>query len=391
MNNKKLKILAVSAVFPPEWEYGGTPITAYEVSKHLIERGHLVMSVATGSQYNKKIPLLNIPTTWNDVPIFYGGRSRYIKPFYSKPMKQYIENTVKQYDVVSIRSSWTHVGRIASNSCISNNTPYIAYAEGNFETWAINTSKVKKSIFWNMYDKKYFSKAKALVALTKSEADSYINMGLKNRIEIIPNGINTKEYQYSSSHQEEFSKSFPYLRDKEYFLFLSRIHPKKGIENLIIAFKKYTERNEMILVIAGTGDNKYVDTIKILISSLGMQEKVLLTGMVIGSNKIALFHNTAVFILPSFSEGFTITLLEAMACKRPIIYTHGCNFPELSNSLAGLVTNPNPDDLYKAMMKLKDDKVRRELSTNAYNLVDKKYSWKIISKLTEDLLCSVAS
>lgn len=390
MQQDKLNILAISVVFPPEWEHGGTPVTAYEVSNHLQKLGHNVLSVATGNIDNDDIPKIDEVTKWNGVPIFYGKRRDSLMPFYSKSTKEFINEVASKYDVASIRSSWTYLGSMASKILKKKKIPYIAYAEGNFEKWSMKRSVFKKKLFWILYDKSFFEDASILIALTKSEADSYRRMGLKNRIEIIPNGINVENFKFIENNQDKFFNKYPLLKNKNYFLFLSRIHPKKGVENLILAFEKFSKHNsDVFLVIAGSGDEEYVKKIKIMIKKLMLETKIILTGIVTGEHKVSLLHNAKIFILPSYSEGFTMAILEAMACKKPIIYTYGCNFPELAENKAGLIVNSKVDELSEAMKLINNNDQMNRLSKNAYDLVINNYSWDRIAQLTEKVLKSI--
>jgi glycosyltransferase involved in cell wall biosynthesis len=147
--------------------------------------------------------------------------------------------------------------------------------------------------------------------------------------------------------REDFHAAFPRLRQKQVFLFLSRLHVKKGCELLIRAFNSIKKSSEcaLHLVMAGPcADEAYLNSLKQLAIGDGRSESaVTFTGMLSGSKKWGAFAAADAFVLPSHQENFGIAVVEALACGTPVLISDKVNIcREIESDEAGYVEN---DDL----------------------------------------------
>ena len=141
-----------------------------------------------------------------------------------------------------------------------------------------------------------------------------------------------------------FFKKFPDLAGKRIFLFLGRIHPKKGCDLLIKAFAQVARKDQSLhLVIAGPDQIGWQNKLQRLCEKLGVSEKVSWTGMLSGDLKWGTFYAAEAFILPSHQENFGISVAEALACGVPVLISDRVNiWREIKSDGAGLAAT---DDL----------------------------------------------
>ena len=128
-----------------------------------------------------------------------------------------------------------------------------------------------------------------------------------------------------------FRAAHPELAERPLALFLSRLHPKKGLDRLIPAWKALAERMpEARLLIAGTGELDYVASLQKLAADSGLGDGVVFLGQLVGHQKWEALVDADVFVLPSHQEGFSMAITEALAAGCPPVVTEECNFDELS-------------------------------------------------------------
>lgn len=351
----------------------------------MIQQGHEVFALCTGSQAEGS-PVLDRETSWDGVQVVYCSRELGWLPFYSSSLRKELAARMAHYEIATIRSSWTDVGPATSRACRQWHIPYLAYPEGNFDPWALRKSRAKKAVFWALFDKAFFRGASAIVALTRFEAGNIRQMGLTNRIEVIPNGIDASRFVEGAT-REELEEMFPRMKGRALILFMGRIHPKKGLVNLIMAFKQvHSHYRDALLVIAGPDNWGHKKQVELCIQQQSLNDHVLFTGPVIGKTKVGLLKNAAIFVLPSFSEGFPVVVPEALVCRLPIILTQNCHVPDVAEADAGIEVDTSPSSLAGAISTLLlDDHVRFQMGERAYGLAVERFNWTRVASMTIDL------
>ncbi len=177
----------------------------------------------------------------------------------------------------------------------------------------------------------------------------------------------------------------PDLKGKKIVLFLSRINSEKGLDQLLPAWKSLQQQGEyddFSLVIAGPDDRGYGSGIRALAEKLDLGTSVVFTGMVEGDQKKTLISRAECYILPSYSEGFSMSVLENLAAGKPVIITPGCNFPEVEKAGAGTVCEPAAESIARSlrmMLDLPADR-RRKMGKKGRILVEKNFTWEITAR-----------
>jgi glycosyltransferase involved in cell wall biosynthesis len=302
--------------------------------------------------------------------------------------------------VLHTHGIWTYLSIGVPRWSRKNHKPYIVSPHGMLDAWALDNSKIKKKVAATLYERRHLRGAACLHALCQSEAKSIREFGLKNPIATIPNGIEIPEDRDLSSR---------YLANKKIMLFLGRLHPKKGLENALRAWA--ASRSEAFpdskpsnwqFVIAGWDQGDHEVRLKQLCEELELSFadvpakqflsleassgqlsgfSVVFVGPVFGELKVQLLERANVFILPSFSEGLPMSILEAWAYELPVVMTDYCNLPEGFDAEAAIHIDTEVAGMSAGMMEMiacSEDELKG-MGANGLNLVKEKFTWPTIA------------
>jgi glycosyltransferase involved in cell wall biosynthesis len=218
--------------------------------------------------------------------------------------------------------------------------PYAISPHGMLEPWALTQRKWKKRLAWWLYQRADLWKATFLLATAPSEAQQFRHIGLRNPVEILPNGI-------------EFPDAIPErsnVNQDKVALFLSRIHPKKGLPMLAEAWARLRPQGWRMLVI-GPDDHGHRTEMESLVSRLGLSSCWSFNPPVYGPEKAQAFVDADLFILPTYSENFGIAVAEALAHKLPVITTDQAPWQGLQEHQCGWWVPANVDGIHEALQQ----------------------------------------
>ena len=303
--------------------------------------------------------------------------------FRSPELARTVETETRSFDLLHINEIWGHPLYAAAKSFRRNNKPYCVTPHGIFtQTWRYNTPK--KRLYLGLIGNRMLEAAACLHALTPAEVSGFRQAGYRGPVTIVPNGINVEEFAQLPD-PEAAEEAIPELKGKRMVHFLSRLSPEKGLDQLLAAWADVTSRatyDDCILVLSGPDNNGYRSTVEGLIESCGLTGKVLLTGMVDGLKKKALISRSNIYVLPSYTEGFSVSVLENLAAGKPALITSACNFPDLANAGAGIVVPPEKDALAEGLRKLLDTSAEglKEMGDRGRRLVQEQYRLDITAR-----------
>jgi glycosyltransferase involved in cell wall biosynthesis len=268
--------------------------------------------------------------------------------------------------------------------------PLVYHAHGFFEPWILNRSRSKKRLVHWLFEDDNFRAVRFWRALTSKEAEQIRALGMRAPIVVIPNGLNLEDYAMTSSKDAPVETPWlgPLEKESRRVLFLGRIHPKKGLKLLLAAWGKLkAEREGWELVIAGPDEQGHLAVVLEQVRSLGLENEVRFTGPVTGSAKVALLHSADLFVLTSYSEGFSISLLEAMASGVAVVATRACNFPQITSSAAGWECDATSESVSRVLSAalLSDPIELRQRGESGRHLVETDYSWSAIVNLLQEV------
>ncbi|MCL0082944.1 glycosyltransferase [Thermodesulfovibrionales bacterium] len=365
-----MKILHIAISLAPEW--GGPTKVVAGLTETLAKKG---VEVALFAPVEKGDEAKIIRPKGVNSRLFEQGFFAQWWPGYSSGLAKAVAQEVEQFDIVHIHELWSYPHFMACRAARRAKKPYIVTIYGGLEPWAINHKAFKKRIYSALIQRRILQKAVALQAMTDEEVKHIRAFGVDTRIVVIPNGIDPEEFQQFPS-REDLKGLYPELKGKKVVLFLSRIHPIKGLDLFAKAFGKVVERRDDIrLLIAGPDNDGYQAQVKKMLEIESALDKVIFTGMLTGREKLAALGGADLFVLPSYSEGFSMAILEAMICGLPVIITHSCNFPEVAEAEAGIVIDSDPEQLAEALTRLIDNpQLREEMGDNGRRLIKERFT-----------------
>jgi len=375
-----MKILHVIANLAPR--YGGPSKACIEMARAVAKQGHDV-TIATTNQDGTGV--LDVPL---NQPILKDGVTIYYFPIQfprflgaSWPLANFLKHQIKQFDVVHIHSLYLFHNAIAEYYCHRYHIPYLIRPHGTLDPYIYHRHRLRKRIMEMLFQNRYLNLASGIHFTTEEEEALAAPYTFQRPAFIIPNGINLEDYQALPS-AGTFKKQFPQFQSKRIVLFLGRINFKKGLDLLIPAFAKLTKQlPDIHLILAGPDNDGYLKEVNQWIAEQNISEHVSYVGMLLGEQKLAAFRDAELFVLPSYSENFGISVLEAMACHIPVIISNKVNlWSEVQTHQAGLITTCDVDDLSNNMKQLlASSELRNKVSKHAYELVKEKYSWSPVA------------
>jgi glycosyltransferase involved in cell wall biosynthesis len=317
--------------------------------------------------------------TWQRIPIHICKVSGPAAFGYSSDLIPTLKNSGA--NLIHLHGLWQY----PSLACIKTKIPYVTTIHGMLDQWAIKNSGFKKKLAAVFYEKPALKKANCLQAFTMQEYDDIRQYGLKNPVCIIPNGVDLPEDIDSIKKLDPPWKNIV-LPAQKVLLYLGRIHRKKGLTNLIKAWKqsrsngpdKYEDWN---LVIAGWDQGGYENELKTLVNSLQITSSVHFIGPQFKEHKKLTFAFADGFILPSFSEGLPMAVLEAWAYELPVLMTKQCNLSEGFKSGSAIEIAATPDSIAEGLTKFfsLSNEERRAIGFRGKELVANTFNWNHIA------------
>lgn len=377
-----MKILQVVPYFYPAWAYGGPAKLVYDTSKFFAESGHQV-TVYTSDSYDEKQRMPK--SKYVDISNL---TVRYFKNFHNR--LTYVYNIfitpglfipaifeLPQFDVIHLHDFYTIENVWLGLLARLYKVPYILSVHGCLEDTRLKTRSLFKQSFLNLFGKSLLANASALIATSPNEVKAYQSFNItKSKIYLLGHGVDSKEFQTQLSKIKS-RQNFKISSNAVVVTFLGRIHKIKGLDKLVEAIA-LIDRPQVQYVIAGSNDG-YLPELKLLIKKNNLQQKIKLIGTCYGEEKAQLFKASDIFVYPSYSEGFSLGLLEAGAAGLPLVITAGCHFDEVKKYQAGEIVESDGTKLAAALTKLIDQpKLRQVASQNVLKLISDNYSIEAI-------------
>jgi glycosyltransferase involved in cell wall biosynthesis len=390
-----MNILHIIPYYAPAWAYGGVVRAATDLTRALVAEGHNVYVLTTDTLSPSERTIKPIEAlggvhvyrvrNWSNTvrgrlnlstPIRIGAAAcRLIGEHAIDVVHCHEVRTVENLRVVPV------VNR--------EDVPVVVSPHG---TLPLGTGRGGIKQIWDtLFGWRLLPRFDQVIALTTNEAADarsvWESRGLalpEDRISIVPNGVHVEDFADLPSG-EAFRQQWRLGREPV-VLFLGRLHERKGLHLLIPAFGEAVKQApDARLLIVGP-DEGMLAALTAQVDERNLTERVIFTGLLTGDDKLAALAAADLFALPAVGEGFSMAVLEAMACGLPVLLTPGCNFPEVAEAGAGLVVQREVSALSTALTDLLTGADRRDrMGRAARDLIHARFTWPQVVRRLEDV------
>lgn len=356
-----MKVFLAGASF--ETAYGGPAVSISRLAAHLAARGvDVVLWAPDGSATTS--PLID------DEPRLDRR---------SGPLKRVLAETIGSVDIIHDNGVWRRHNHALAYTARQFRLPRVVTLRGMLEPWALAYRPLKKKLAWTLYQRRDLGSAAVLHATAESEAHNAGRLGLKSHIVVVPNGVDLPAVRRNVIIPHSVSHS------RRRALFLGRLHPKKGIPMLLDAWARLRPE-AWELVIAGPAEEGYDVEIAKKVEQLGIAEDVIIRGPAYGSEKNALYHSAELFILPTYSENFGMSVAEALAHEVPVLTTTGAPWSLIESEHCGWWVPPTLEGVLQGLVAATaSHQVQlRAMGQRGRNLMQEKFAWNPIAEAVHD-------
>ena len=372
------------ALFTPDLRpsAGGPPRVVLGSAQALVARGHRV-TIFTFAAAATDEPGVEVRCFPVDRPARIGR---------SQAMQRDALLCAAEFDVLHVHAIWEAGAADLAAAFRRKGKPVFVSAHGMLDRWSMRQSRLKKQITLRLlWAGRLLSCASAIVFATDEEAAEASALYPKTPRAIVANGIDVAATRATiAAGRDAVRSAVPSLSDwPRTIVYLSRLHPKKGVDQLVDARLALDARfDDVGMLIAGIPqDEALLLALQTRIAESSLSHRFVLTTDLVGPAAMGALGLAKLFVLPSHQEGFSIAILEAMAAGLPVLITDKCHLPEVETWQAGAVV---PDTVagVKAGLERLLSLPPAELAIigeNARAAVERKYSWPVIAGQLEAL------
>ena len=298
---------------------------------------------------------------------------------FSGALTTWLWQHITEYDLVHVHAIFSYASTIAMAIARIKNVPYITRPLGQLCEWSLQQSKLRKQIYLNVIERSNLLHSKSLHFTAEQEKIEFNQLGLNIPNFILPHGVYVPTPILDAKTQVR--KILHITDQRPIILFMSRIHPKKGLEYLISALGKLKESN-FALVIAGSGDPDYVNQIKDLLKTHDICDRTHMIGFVKSETKNLYLQGADIFALTSHSENFGIAAIESLVAGTPVLITDGVAIaPMVKEQAIGYVTKLDVEAIASIIQEFFDHPdIARQKGDRATLYIAEHYSWAKITR-----------
>ena len=383
--------MKVLHVIPSIASIRGGPSQAIIEMVAALRNNHVDVEIATTNDNGLK--LLDVPLgkriEYKKVPVWFFPRfsptiNALAEFAFSAGLTSWLWHNIDRYDLVHVHGIFSYPSTAAMKIARLKNIPYIVRPLGQLCHWSLQQAKLKKQIYLKIIEKANLDRSSSLHLTSKQEQQELRHLNLENSF-ILPHGLSIPDRitEANSKLRAKFQ-----LPQDPVILFLSRIHPKKGLDLLIPALGKV--QRQFTFILAGEGDRAYEREIDDLLHKHDLNSRTIKTGFVSGEAKNILLQGADLFVLTSYSENFGVAVLEALAAGTPTLTTPGVALSEiLEKESLGYVTELDIDAIASNLEYILSHP--KEVSDRHRQFVRENYSWDTIALKMIDIYKSVVN
>ena len=377
-----MKILHVIPTFAKS--DGGPTLALHNMcqglSQHRVEI-HVCTTDGDSQGWRQAVPL-NQPVKQYGATVWYFKRQT---RFYtaSWPLTRWLASQIKDYDLIHIHCLFSYAALPAAFYATRYHVPYIVRPLGTLSRWGMTHRRpLLKRLSFALIEKRILENAALIHYTSEQEQAEASALGVNTPSVVIPHGVELGMFDALPDPQT-FRSQYPALDGKYVLLFLGRLHPVKGVELLLTAFRQLQDRYpNSVLVLAGEGARDYVAALRAQVASLGLTDAVVWTGFISGPQKLAALAAADAFVAPSFLESFGMSVVEAMAAGLPIVITDRVSIHhEVRQADAGLVVPCKANAMSTALLRLAHSaELCRQMGVNGRHLAHDRFSLQTMAR-----------
>lgn len=360
--------------------YGGPSAAIVGMCRAIRQTGSDVLIVTTDADGPGRLDVpLGSVTTFEELPTIFFRRQATEALKWSAPLAAWLRRHVAEYDVVHAHAVFSHAPLAAARACRAAGVPYIVRPLGTLDPWSVDRKAWRKRTLLRFGAREALTGASAM-HYTTSEEQRLAESGFPELAPgvVIPLGIDDRCFIDGS----------PTPSAAPYALVLCRLDVKKRIEWAIDAWHQLDREGQRTwrLVIAGGGDESYVDHLRQRAAAGPAAGRIVFTGWVSGDAKATWLREASTFLVASHQENFGVAMVEAMAAGVPPVVTPGVNLAqELHAAGAGWRVDETPAAFTDGVRHaIGDDRDRRERASRARAFADQ-FRWPLVGRQLGDL------
>ncbi|BAU05221.1 glycosyltransferase [Fischerella sp. NIES-3754] len=374
---------------------GGTSQVVIDMVKAL-RQNNVDAEIATTNDNGDS--LLDVPLNrrieYEQVPVWffsrYSSNLKDIREYsFSWQLTVWLWKNISQYDLLHVHTIFCYASTIAMAIARQKNIPYIVIPHGLLCEWSLQQKTQRKQIYLKLIEQANLENSHAIHFTSLKEQQEFEKLGLNVPSFVLPLGTSLpKLISHAHSHLREYLK-VPV--NEPVILFMSRLHPKKGLDYLIPALAKLIH-HRFTFVIAGSGSKEYEAEIKSLIITSGIRDRTYFAGFLEGEIKNLFMQGSDLFVLTSHSENFAVVILEALAVGIPVVVTPGVALADIvEQHQLGYVTPLDVDAIASTLEKyLCNPQQAQDMGNSGRQLVSDQYTWKQITLKMQQVYADLA-
>lgn len=343
----------------------GVREVVFNLAEHQIKQGMNVSVVSLECSTDKEGLLSRVPLVL--LPIRWSKRFGYSPSMVTKLIEM-------SPDVVHVHGLWMYPNWAVLRWHNSTQKPFILSPHGMLSKIALSYGRTKKLIVSILFQRKVFNRAACLVATSSDEMLEIRAARISKPVALIPNGVNVRDHHSNNTKRDKI------------ILSLGRIHKKKGLDNLILAWEKIHENfPDWSVLIVGPNEGQEREKLERIVEEKRIP-RVRIEEGVYGEEKIDLMSKVGVFVLPTLSDNFALTVAESLILGVPVIASEGAPWKDLEKYKCGYWIPIGVPALVDGLRRflLLDERCSIDMGLRGRAWMQREFSWS--SKAADTIL-----
>ncbi|MDQ8209154.1 glycosyltransferase [Coraliomargarita sp. SDUM461003] len=376
--------------YKPSTHTGGPIYSVSALAESLVKRGHCVTVAAVRNKADScncdqsRDYVLNgvhvrlfdsVPYLWQKLPM-----SRLKQMSVSRldhNWERWLNEIMPSVDVCDSQLGFLYSNRAVSRISKKHAKIYLYHQRGNLDPRRFGANALFKRVYLNLFEKPILTRADVLIALSQREAEVFRAYVPSSRVEVIPNGVDCREWLLPAVAEGELADVFLRIGDAPLVIWHSRMVKMKGPDVFVRAFARAQKKQPSLqAILAGPNEEGLREECEMIAQEMGVTDCVYFMNALSGSNRRALLQRADLFVLPTAGEGLSMAILEAMACGCAVVTTPEANISEIQACGAGSVVACNELEIGNAIVEMFSESVSglAARKANARALVDENFS-----------------